>query len=204
MRALSGWGLGLLAAALLVCGCGQGSAVSPRSTIRFGSPAVGANGVISPRVSCGAGTIWLPLKWGALPSGTKELVLYFGWLKWDLKHGKRRLTVPFGSVIRKIKPSIHGVAANTLPAEAEWSYFTVNNCQPVREGQEYLVRLFALDHSQRAVPQQLNAGLVTGLTEEALGVGRFSGHSKSATRLSEESLAVGQFTATYGQPTVDR
>lgn len=200
MRVLSGWGLGVLAAGLLACGCGQGSAASPSSTIRFGSPAVGADGVISPRVSCGEGTIWLPLKWGALPSGTKELVLYFGWLRWKAERGKRRLAVPFGSIISKIEPSVHGIAANTLPAGAAWSYFTVNNCQPVREGQEYLVELFALGHSQRAVPEPLNARFVTGLTEEALGMGRFGGSSESATRLSEEALATGHFTAAYGQP----
>lgn len=158
--------------------------------------------MISPRVSCGAGTIWLPLKWGALPSGTKELVLYFGWFRREGERGKRRVAVPFGSIISNIKPSVHGIAANTLPPEAAWSYFTLNNCQPVREGQHYLVELFALDHSQRAVPESLNASFVTGITEEALGAGRFAGNSKSVTKLSKEALAVGRFTAIYGQPTV--
>ena len=209
MRALGGWGIGALAVALLVCGCGQGSSASTSSTIRgssastsstihFESPAVQANGVISPRVRCGAGTIWLPLKWGSLPDGTKELVLYFGWFKNEAGAGGRQIKVPFGSVIRKIKPSVHGIAANTLPSGSEWSYFTVNNCQPKREGQSYLVELFAVDHPQLAVPEPLNAAFVTGITEEALGVGRFGSSSEAETRLSEEALASGRFIATYG------
>jgi hypothetical protein len=191
-------GLWLLGVALLVCGCGGGTAAPPRSKISLESPAVGADGVISPRVSCGAGTIWLPLKWGALPSGTKELVLYFGWFKDEGKGGERRIVVPFGSVIGRIKTSIHGTAANTLPPGASWSYFTLNNCQPVREGQDYLVELFALDHPPHAIPNPLKVGFVTGITEEALGMGRFAGGSAQATKLSEEALAVGHFTATYG------
>lgn len=198
MRALSGWGAGLLAVAMLVCGCGQGSSAATRSAIRLESPAVGADGVIAPGVRCGGGTIWFPLKWGALPDGTRELVLYFGWFKNEVKGGKRKVVAPFGAVIHKIKPSLHGIAANTLPLESEWSYFTLDNCQPARKGQHYLVELFALDHPQRAVPETLSRGLVTGLTEEALGVGRFAGDSESTTRLTAEALAVGRLTATYG------
>jgi hypothetical protein len=188
----------VLGVALLIGGCGQGTSASPSEKISIESPAVAANGVISPKVSCGQGTIWLPLKWGALPSGTRELVLYFGWLRHGERGGRRRLAVPFGAVIGKIEPSLHGIAANTLPSDATWSYFTVNNCQPEREGQEYLVELFALDHAARAVPSPLNVGFVTGITEEALGVGRFAGASGHETKLSEEALAVGHFTATYG------
>jgi hypothetical protein len=198
MRALSGWGLGVLAAALIACGCGQGSSASTSSAIQLESPAVGVNGVISPRVSCGLGTIWLPLKWGSLPSGTKELVLYFGWFKEGAEAGGKRVVVPFGSVIREIEPSIHGIAANTLPEGSEYSYFTINNCQPARKGQSYLVELFALDHPQLAVPEALDVGFVTGITEEALGVGQFAGDSETETQLTEESLATGHFIATYG------
>jgi phosphatidylethanolamine-binding protein (PEBP) family uncharacterized protein len=196
MKALRIW-LGVLAVALILGGCGQASS-KESSTIRFWSPAVQANGVISPRVSCGAGTIWLPLKWGTLPDGTKELVLYFGWFKDKAAGGRRKIVVPFGSVIYKIKPSAHGIAANTLPSESEFLYFTLNNCQPVRKGQSYLVELFALGHPQQAVPETLNASFVTGITEEALGKGRFAGDSEVETRLREEALAVGRLTATYG------
>ncbi len=198
MRVWHGWGLGALAVALLVIGCGGGSSDSTSPPIRLESPAVGADGVISPRVSCGAGTIWLPLKWHALPSGTRELVLYFGWFKRGAEAGGKRVVVPFGSVIREIGPSTHGIAANTLPPESEFSYFTVNNCQPVRQGQSYVVELFALDHPQLAVPETLTRSFVTGITEEALGLGKFATGSDTETRLSEESLATGHFVATYG------
>ena len=154
--------------------------------------------MISPRVRCGSGTIWIPLKWGALPSGTKELVLYFGWFKEGAEAGGKRVVVPFGTVIREIKPSAHGIAANTLPEGSEFSYFTINNCQPERKGQSYLVELFALDHPQLAVPGTLTRGFVNGITEEALGLGRFAGDSEVETRLAEESLAIGHFVATYG------
>jgi hypothetical protein len=156
--------------------------------------------VISPRVRCGAGSTWLPLKWGSLPSGTEELVLYFGWFKRGAEAGGKRVVVPFGTTVRKISPSVHGIAANTFPEEYEYSYFTRNNCQPQRKGQSYLVELFALDHSQKRAPPEplLTRGFVTGITEEALGLGRFAGDSDAETRLAEESSASGHFVATYG------
>ncbi len=198
MRALAGWGIGVLVAALLVCGCGQGSSDSTVSTIRLESPAVGADGVISPHVICGAGTLWIPLKWGAVPSGTKKLALYFGWFKQGAEAGGKRVVVPFGSMTWEIEPSVHGISSNTAPPGSEFSYFTVNNCQLARKGQSYLVELFALDHAKGAVPESLTRSFVTGITEEALGVGRFAGSSGAETKLSEEALASGHFIATYG------
>jgi hypothetical protein len=190
------WPIVAVATMLMVGGCGGGSSDTP--TIRLESPAVQPNGVISPQVSCGAGTLWLPLKWGALPSGTKELVVYFGRFRREAEGGGQRVVAPFAAVIQKIKPSVHGIEANTFPPESEYSYFTLNNCQPVRKGQSYLVELFALDHPPRAVPATLNAGFATGITEEALGVGRCAGDSEAKTSLSEEALGIGSFTATYG------
>jgi phosphatidylethanolamine-binding protein (PEBP) family uncharacterized protein len=198
MRASRGLGALTAAVVLLICGCGQGSTASIAPTIHLESPAVGADGVISPRVRCGAGTIWLPLKWGSPPSGTKELVLYFGWFKQGTETGGKGLLVPFGAVVREIRPSLRGIAANTLPEGSEYSYFTVNNCQPQRKGQSYLVELFALDHPQSAVPEPLTRRFVTGITEEALGTGRFAGGSAAETRLKEESLASSHLVATYG------
>jgi hypothetical protein len=195
----------MLIVVLAISGCGGGSAektpeirVEKTSEIRVESPAVASDGVISPRVRCGAGTLWLPLKWGTLPSGTKELVLYFGWFKEGPEAGGKGITVPFGVVLRKIKPSTHGVVANTFPEGSEYSYSTIDNCQRVREGQSYLIELFALNHSQHSVPEAVNTAFVTGITEEALRVGRFAGDPEAETPLTKESLATGHFVATYG------
>lgn len=193
------WLLGLLVAGLILVGCGQESSDSSTSgstTIDFWSPAVQANGVISPRVSCGAGTLWLATKWGAVPEEAEELAVYLGRFKYETVDGARRLVAPFGALIYEIDPELRGIAANTFPPEVGPTYFG-QNCLPVRRGQNVLMALYALGNGA-ATPQAMTADFATRLTEEALGVKRPGTRSEPAARFLENTLATGHFTATYG------
>lgn len=184
------------AVALLLIGCGP--AAPGDSTIRFWSPAVQANGVVSPRVSCGAGTLWLPLKWGALPDGTEELIVYIGRFKYGSVGAAEEVKVPFGALVARIGPRTRGIAANTFPPGVEPVSFGPTSCPRVRKGQNILMALFALDHAAAFPLESFDSDFATALTEEALGIGRFAGSSDAETPLTEEALAVGHFTATYG------
>lgn len=189
-------GLAVLAAALVFGACSQASPDS--STIRFWSPAVRPNGVVSPLVSCGAGTIWLPLKWGAVPSDTEELVLLITRYKKETVAGSTRFKVPFAALVGKIKPTTHGIEANTYPpgVALAGSYGPIS-CPPARKGQKIMYELFALDHTLQ-LEMPLKASFVTRFTEESLGARKFATKSVAAAQLAEEPLAVGRFTATYG------
>jgi hypothetical protein len=187
--------------ALMLGGCGEASpesasqAAPNTTTIRLESPAVQTNGLIVPDVACGAGTIWLPLKWGQPPKGTEELVLYFG--RFEEKAGDpRSVAVSFAAIITGISPELRGMAANTFPPGSEYKYFvSLKNCPPVREGQHFLVELFALDGA-RGVPQ--DDDFATRLAEEALRVEQPVTSSPAAEDFRDEALGVGQFTAVYG------
>lgn len=136
---------------MILSGCGGASSESSSqaspsaATIQLESPAVQDNGVISPDVACGAGTIWLPLKWSDVPSGTEEMILYFGRFRREDAGGAQRVRVPFAAMLTGISPELHGMAANTFPAGSEPVIFgTSENCQTARIGQKLLVELFAL------------------------------------------------------------
>ncbi len=190
----------LLAVTLASVGCGSGSeASSGTSTISFKSPAVRADGVIRSSTSCGAGSLWLPLRWGPVPSGTKELAVYIGRFKYKKVHGTRKLVVPFADLVSHIDPSVRQIPANTIPEGAEWSYFGKTSCPPARTGQNVLQEVFALDRTRtKGSLRELNPRLATRLTEEALSGDDPSSSSRSAGTLTEDAAAIGLFTATYG------
>lgn len=187
----------------LLTGCGQGSPESSR--IQFGSPAVGANGVISPRYRCGAGTIWLPLRWGSVPEDARELVLYLGRFEAKSGGGKGKgFEVPFGVFMTGIKPSLRSIEANTFPPGlVPLAFHTSNSCPSQGKRRNLLVELFALDQPGQVAPQSLGASFVTRLTEDALGVPEPAAKSALAEKLIENAQAVGVFTATYGSRAPD-
>jgi len=135
------------------------------------------------------------LKWGPAPRGTKELVLYFGRLKEGAGEGGSKGGVSFAAMITGISPELRGMAANTFPEGTEYQYFvSIKNCPPVREGQRFLVELFALDRS-RGVPA--DDRFAVRLAEEALGVERVATESEAASEFREEALATDRFVAIY-------
>jgi len=158
---------------------------------------VGTDGVISPKVSCGAGTLWLPLKWGSVPEGTDELAVYIGRFKYGAADGVKKPVAQFGALVSGIDPTLHGIAANTFPPEIASAGFFGSSCPPVRTGQDILLELFALD-TRGAANVSPDADFGTRVTEEALGVEQPATNSEFAMKLSEETLAAGRIAATYG------
>lgn len=193
----SAWALGLVVLALASAGCGSDSSSSETSVIDLKSPGVEANGVIKPSVSCGEGSLWVPLKWGELPEDTKELAIFIGRFKYVNEGGKRKVFVPFADLVSKIKPTEHQLIANVLPEGVSWSFFGTLSCPPVRTGQNILLELFALDSvHQRAMKQRL----ATRLVEEALRHPHPSESSRSPGKLTSDTAAIGRLITTYGPP----
>lgn len=192
-------GLGLIAAALALSGCGGGeSSASPvPSVIDFSSPAV-KNGVTDPTVRCGWGSLWLPLKWGAVPEDTKEMAVYIGRYKYATDGGTRKLVVPFANLVSHIDPSQHDVQANVFPEGANWSPIGGLSCPPKAEGQRVLMQLFALDRVR--APRALDYRQAIQLTEEALHASSDLEARQPSGGLMAEALGVGRFTTTFTGP----
>src|SRR4051794_10331130 len=118
------WLLGLIAAILVLAGCGGTSSDSPAlSVINLKSPALQANGELEPSTRCGWGAIWVPLQWGRVPEDTMELAVYFGRFKYANEHGEQRVVVQFADLVSKFKPPEHRLVENVLPEGISWSNF---------------------------------------------------------------------------------
>lgn len=197
MRALGVYLLGAMGVASILAGCGQDSPGSS-STIRFESPAVRSDGVISPSYRCGGGSIWIPLEWGEIPADTHELVVYLGRFVRKGRSDPGQLRVPFGILITNIDPKVRGIPTNTLPeGSIPATYRTFNSCPPARTGQNVLLQLFALDSPLRP-SGALSRESVIELTEAAVGTDRSAPTSEWVAELTGEALGSGRFIATYG------
>lgn len=203
-RALKAAGvtLGILVVVGTISGCGSAdpstaTAGAGDQVIRFESPVVRQNGIIAPTTRCGSGSLWLPLRWGSPPPGTKELAIYIGRFKYENSGGRLRLVVPFADLVYHIKPWRRGNAANTIPEDAAWSFFGSLSCPPIRKGQRILQEVFALSRSRYR--RELTQESATHLTEEALGMHLQGGARPSP--LGHDLIGVGRFTATYAVPT---
>jgi hypothetical protein len=170
-------------AALFAIGCGSGS-TGATSPIRLKSAAV-SNGRIRPPYECGAGSLWLPLEWGAVPSETKELAVYMGHFHYETVDGRRKLVVPFADLVSHIRPSVHRIAANGLPEGVSWSFFG-RSC-PLSRGEKVLQELFAFD---RVGDRKMDKRLATRLTEEAME------HRRAWVPIAD-TAGLGRFIAVY-------
>jgi hypothetical protein len=192
------WGLGLLVALLILGGCGGGSGAAETAQIDLKSPAVSADGIIKPSVTCGLGALWLPLRWGAAPAETKELAVYLGRFEYKRVDGRRKLVIPYADLVYHIKPSVHEIAANTLPKKVSWSNFGNFSCPPAKRDQTDLQALFALDRTRHQ--RTLTRELATRLTEEALRAkGKSSAGPRPPGSLTEDAAGIGRFIATYAR-----
>ena len=209
MMALRCSGLAGLAAAVALVGCGETSSGDSRtatadgsragsSRIEFESPGVRA-GVVTKGYECGGGTIWLPVRWGSVPDGTEEIVLYNGRFKRESVGGARKVVVPFASLVQGVEPELHRLPVTPAgPTVSMTSFRPFNSCPWAKRGQNILLVLFAVGSAGKAAPERPSAAFGARLTEEALGVARPRTASKAAARLVAESLAVGRLMATYG------
>jgi hypothetical protein len=191
---LRAWGLGLIAIAVALGGCGS-SSTPVTSVIDLKSPGLQANGELKPSTRCGWGSLWVPLEWGKLPKDTKELAIYLGRFKYAKENGKRKVVVHFADLVSKFKPTEHQLVANVLPEGVSWSYFGIN-CLPAGggKGQSILLEVFALD---RIHQRTMKRNLATRLTEEALADPNPTEGTRSPGELTGDAVAVGRLITPY-------
>lgn len=188
------WPLGPIAATLVLAGCGGTSPDSPAlSAIDLKSPALQANGELKPSTRCGWGSLWVPLQWGELPEGTKELAVYLGRFKYANDDGKRRVVVQFADLVSKFKPTEHRLVANVLPEGISWSDFGTN-CVTARKGQRLLLEVFALDRVGQRLITRTQA---TRLTEEALALPQLPEGAPPPRKPVQDATAVGRLITGY-------
>jgi hypothetical protein len=191
------WGLGLIAFALVLAGCGGGSTSPVTSVIALESPGIAADGVTRPSVRCGLGPIWMTLEWEELPEETKEIAIYFGRFKYVKARGGRKLVLTYADLLSKIKPTMRRLPANVVPQGASWSNIAGFSCPAAKTGQNLLIEVFALD---RVHEREMKRRLATRLTEEALKDPHPSESPRSPGKLTGDTAAIGRMIATYGPP----
>ncbi len=190
------WPLAMVAATLALAGCGGASPDAPAlSAINLKSSALQANGQLKPSTRCGWGSLWVPLQWGKVPKGTKELAIYLGRFKYagEHEHGKRRVVVQFADLVSKFSPTERRLVANVLPEGVSWSYFGTN-CVTAQRGQKLLLEVFALD---RIAPRQITRPQATRLTEEALAHPRSAAGAPPPGKPLHGATAVGRLITGY-------
>src|SRR5689334_11854496 len=177
-----------------LAGCGGSDPVT--ATIDLKSPGVRPNGELKPSIRCGWGSLWVPLEWGAVPDGTKELAVLLTRFKSVNEGDGQKPVVFFTDLVSKFKPTEHRLVANVLPEGVSWSYFG-NNCVPSAKGQHLLLEVFALDNVRN---RKIDRRLATRLTEEALSDPNASEGPRSPGELTEDTAAVGRLITTYTGP----
>jgi phosphatidylethanolamine-binding protein (PEBP) family uncharacterized protein len=140
---------GLLAAGGALAGCGGVSPTASSSSVQpleITSSAVGARGTLAARYTCAGRDISPPLKWGNIPSNTKELALFL----LDLSHtepaggGAAKAKITVGWTVRGLKPTLQGMPAGRLPAGAVAGHSHYSICPPKGITGQYMFRLYAL------------------------------------------------------------
>lgn len=186
--------IALIATILVLAGCGGSAPVT--SAIDLKSEGTQANGDLKPSVRCGWGSLWVPLKWGEVPSDTKELAILLARFKSVKKDGKAKPVVEFADLVSKFKPTERKLVANVLPEGVSWSWFG-NNCVVPEKDARLLLAVFALDHVRH---RTMNRSLATRLTEEALADPNPAEGPRSPGALTEEATAIGRLFTTYTGP----
>jgi phosphatidylethanolamine-binding protein (PEBP) family uncharacterized protein len=113
-KAISGL---MLLGALLLAGCGSSSTVKEPATITVKSAAIdGTASAIPARYTCDGSNTSPPLEWGAVPAGTKSLVLFV--LGFTPISGASNYSVSVEWAVGGLNPELHKLAAGQLPAGA--------------------------------------------------------------------------------------
>jgi phosphatidylethanolamine-binding protein (PEBP) family uncharacterized protein len=188
-----------LALCSLLAACGGGRATSPSATagakhspvvarqvIKVGSPALVAGGIVPRPYTC-AQKIWLPLRWGAIPRNTGELVLYMGGFGKTrlLKPGVTLTPITSRIVVLGLKPTLHTLDIGPLPKHAlGLTEAGVPMCPHRTSGEKLFFKLYALPRGQRVSLASVN-------TQSPINI---------LNRVAHDALAIGELTATYGGP----
>jgi phosphatidylethanolamine-binding protein (PEBP) family uncharacterized protein len=175
----------LVVAALVACGQGatHTAAESSRTTGLRGvfslySPAVGRTQGLSLAHRCTKG-IWLPLRWGPVPEGTKELALYVAGYGKPRPNSRGGIWIPIvsSSLVIGLKSTLHELATGATPRGAlEIEDARVPRCPPRVPGERFEVRLFALPRSERMNRSSLRRHGPLELLNEVVAGSTAAGH----------------------------
>lgn len=106
----------VLLSALALTGCGSsGPAKIPHTSISFKSPAI-VGTAIPARYTCDGQDISPPFEWGAVPAGTRELVILLLGIVPSFTPGKYTVATDWG--IAGLNPALHKLAAGQVPPGA--------------------------------------------------------------------------------------
>jgi phosphatidylethanolamine-binding protein (PEBP) family uncharacterized protein len=170
--------------AIAVTGCGSsttGTTTENKATIAFESPVVNTKGFIPAGFKCNAAKVWIPMRWGALPADTKELVIYvarFG-VPQRTVGGTARASLLAQELIIGLKPTLHGLPVGKLPHGALIGIYEIGNkrasvCPAKGSAQGILFGLYALNHRQEISKGAQSGSLLNKLRSEAVAVGSFT------------------------------
>jgi phosphatidylethanolamine-binding protein (PEBP) family uncharacterized protein len=180
IRGLSAIGMSMLALTLASCGgAGSSSKTPEKPGIRFDSPALAAGRAIPISYKCDVRDDWLPLRWGSLPKGTKELVLYivrFGTPN-ATKGGAVKAEIQAEAIVVGLGPTLHQLSPGKFPAHAIVGIRSVKQgesiCPSAGTAQNLLFRLYALPHKLDLSKGSQPSTLVNTLSAQALAAGTF-------------------------------
>jgi phosphatidylethanolamine-binding protein (PEBP) family uncharacterized protein len=179
--------LSLFVIAFVLASCGSSSpTVAKKPAIHFNSPALIGKRVIPASYKCDTRYVWLPLKWGTLPSHTQELALYmvrFGTPR-VAAGGKVTAPIEAEAMVVGLRPTLDGLRPGKYPRGALIAVHAPNGhvqsiCPPKGEGRDLLFRIYALRNK--------------------LNINRGSHASNLQELVGKEALEAGTFIAVYRQ-----
>jgi phosphatidylethanolamine-binding protein (PEBP) family uncharacterized protein len=115
MGKIPGLAGGLLLLGLFLAGCSntaKGPTQGGLAVIKLSVPSLSPHGQIPAEFTCDGRNVSLPLKWGAVPAGTREMVLVVA--NYTFVKGRPKLEfVNWG--VAGVNPAAHTITAGTLP-----------------------------------------------------------------------------------------
>jgi phosphatidylethanolamine-binding protein (PEBP) family uncharacterized protein len=150
---------------------------SQKTAIALSTP-IATSGTIPAQYQCVLTKVWVPLQWGKLPAGTRELGLYVASF---MPHGSNiaNSRIVSGSIMLGLTPDRHSLAVGKLPKGAVVGVDgAVPGCPAHSSGEKFLFRLYALPGAQGTSRGSPNGALLAKLRNEALAIGEFTvGHA---------------------------
>jgi phosphatidylethanolamine-binding protein (PEBP) family uncharacterized protein len=172
----------LLSVAITACGSSGTPAINREPEILFLSPALAAGRVIPARYQCDESKVWIPLRWGALPADTKELVIYIARYGALVKNpnGGESARLLAQSLVVGLKPTLHGLAVGKLPSGVLVGTYNAGGTEsqlcPRKKHvrQDFLFRLYALPNKQNITSGSKRGEILDILNNEAVAAGAFT------------------------------
>jgi phosphatidylethanolamine-binding protein (PEBP) family uncharacterized protein len=169
-----------LIAALAMAGCGSSSSAPSLATIQFKSAAIATGHPLPTRYTCDGIDVPPTLEWGAVPSGTGELVL----LVVGLAPGSaNRYSASVEWAVAGINPRVHTLVAGHLPPGAHVGLANDGQrrysiCPKKGVSEPYQFMLYAVPASLKIAPNFAGISVLATLSRpltqtSAIGQGAF-------------------------------